>query len=174
MHRSILLSAAAVALMAGSISAQACGIRPDLKMTVVKLPKMNLSAAEAAPAGYGSIVGVWNNSVIIGGNVVLKSIAEWHGDGTQFDNVDLPPQTGNICHGVWTNNGPRRVIEHHIGWTFDTSGNPTGSFTLVQHLKLSGDGLSYAGPFDQKFYDTNGNLVNEITGDMSATRFTGQ
>jgi hypothetical protein len=40
-------------------------------------------------------------------------------------------------------------------------------------LKLSKDGMSYTGPFDQKYYDVNGNLVNEVTGDMSAVRFTG-
>jgi hypothetical protein len=111
--------------------------------------------------------------VIVGGNTVLTSIATWHADGTEFDNVDLPPTVGNICHGVWASDNVRRVTEHHIGWTFDNSGNPSGYFTLVQRVRLSRDGLSYQGPFDQKFYDTNGNLVNELSGTMSATRFTG-
>jgi len=43
----------------------------------------------------------------------------------------------------------------------------------VQDLKLGNHGTTYSGPFDQKFYDNDGNLVNELTGDMSATRFTG-
>jgi hypothetical protein len=45
MHRSILFSAAAIALVAGSVSAQACGVRPDVKTAVVKLPRIALPAA---------------------------------------------------------------------------------------------------------------------------------
>ena len=173
MYRSIVLSAAAVALMAGSVSAQAsCGAPLNGKGAVSKFPNIRLSRMEVAPQGLDSIVGLWKNSVIVGGNVVVNSIAAWHSDGTEFDNVDFPPTTGNICQGVWENKG-RKVTEHHLGWTFDTSANPTGYFTLEQNVKLSKDGQSYSGPFDQKFYDTDGNLVNELTGEMSATRFTG-
>ncbi|HSC19751.1 MAG TPA: hypothetical protein VLC74_12650 [Rhizomicrobium sp.] len=175
MYRSILFSAAAIALMAGSVSAQAsCGASLWAKGGVLKqMPHIKMSPREAAPDGYGSIVGMWNNSVIVGGNVVVSSIATWHSDGTEFDNVDFPPITGNICQGVWESKGVGKVVEHHLGWTFDQNSNPTGYFTLEQTLKLSHDGMSYGGPFDQKFYDVNGNLVNEIAGDMSATRFTG-
>jgi len=175
MYRSILLSAAAIALVAGSISAQACAPRPGGTQPPVRnLSHIKLPAAEAAPLGYGSIVGVWNNSVVVNGQVVLKSIATWHSDGTEFDNVDLPPIVGNICAGVWESRGIGKVVEHHIGWTFDGNGNPSGYFTLVQDLKLGNHGTTYSGPFDQKFYDNDGNLVNELTGDMSAERFTGQ
>lgn len=174
MYRSILLSAAALALIAGGTSAQAsCGASLTTKGGVIHLRHVKLPASEAAPLGYGSIVGMWNNSVVVGGNVVANSISTWHGDGTEFDNIDFPPITGNICQGVWESKGVGKVVEHHLGWTFDQNSNPTGYFTLEQNLKLSRDGMSYSGPFDQKFYDVNGNLVNEIAGDMSATRFTG-
>jgi hypothetical protein len=175
MNRSILLSAAAIALMAGSVSAQAgCGAPLGGKAGVVnKVPQMKLSRAEAAPMGYGSIVGMWKNSIIVGGNVVASSISTWHSDNTEFDNIDAPPIGGNICQGVWHSDNVRRVTEHHFGWLFDANSNPAGYFTLVQKVKLSPDGLTYSGPFDQKFYDQNGNLVNEVTGEMSATRFTG-
>jgi hypothetical protein len=32
--------------------------------------------------------------------------------------------------------------------------------------------MTYAGTFDFKFYDVNGNLVKEVTGDTTATRIT--
>jgi hypothetical protein len=176
MHRSILFSTAAIALMAGSISAQAgCGAPLGGKAGVVsKFPEIRLSRAEAAPRGYGSIVGMWKNSIIVGGNVVANSITTWHSDGTQFDNIDAPPTGGNICQGVWQSDNVRRVTEHHFGWLFDANSNPAGYFTLVQSVKLSPDGMSYKGPFDQKFYDANGVLQNEVTGTMSAARFAGQ
>ena len=175
MYRSILLSAASAALMAGSVSAQAaCGYPLGSKAGVVnKPPHLNISRSEAAPQGYGSIVGMWTNSVIINGNVVATSIATWHSDGTEFDNIDAPPINGNICQGVWESKGVGKVQEHHFGWTFDQNSNPTGYFTWVQTVKLTHKGLSYSGPFDQKYYDLDGNLLTEITGEMSAERFTG-
>lgn len=68
MYRSILFSAAAIALMAGSVSAQAsCGASLWAKGGVLKqMPHIKMSPREAAPDGYGSIVGMWNNSVIVG------------------------------------------------------------------------------------------------------------
>jgi len=176
MYRSILFSAAAVALMAGSLSAQAsCGAPLASKAGVVsKMPLLKLSPSQAAPHGYGSIVGMWKNSVIVNSQVVATSIATWHSDGTEFDNVDIPPIMGNICEGVWESKGVGKVAEHHFGWTFDQNSNPSGYFTLEQTVKLSRDGLTYSGPFDQRFYDNDGNLLTEITGDMSAERFTGQ
>jgi len=176
MYRSILLSAAAIALMASNISAQAsCGAPLGGKAGVIsKMPHLKLSSSEAAPEGYGSIVGMWRNNWIIGGNVVVTSIATFHSDGTEFDNVDLPPTVGNICQGIWESKGVGKVVEHHFGWTFDQNANPTGYFTLEQTLKVSRDGMSYSGPFDQKYYDNDGNLLTEYNGEMQAERFTGQ
>jgi len=175
MYRSIILSAAAIALMTGSISAQAsCGVPLDGKAGVINKPlHLNISRSEAAPLGYGSIVGMWTNSIIVNGNVVATTIPTWHSDGTEFETVDASPIGGNICQGVWESKGVNKVEEHHFGYTFDQNGNPSGYFTWVQNVKLSHNGLKYSGPFDQKYYDNDGNLLTEITGQMSAERFTG-
>lgn len=175
MYRSILVSAAAIAWMAGSISAQAsCGAPLGGKTGVLNsLPHVKVSRAEAAPMGYGSIVGMWTNSIIVNGTTVATSIATWHSDGTEYDNIDAPPINGNVCQGVWESKGTSKVEEHHFGWTFDQNSNPSGYFTLDQSPKLSHDGMSYTGPFDQKYYDLSGNLLTEVTGEMSAVRFTG-
>lgn len=174
MYRTLLISAAAIALMAGSVSAYAsCGAQLGSRAGELnKAPHIELFAGQAAPQGKSSIVGMWTNSIIVNGNVVATSISTWHSDGTEFDNIDAPPIGGNVCQGVWQSKG-RSVEEHHFGWTFDSSSNPSGYFTLVQDVKLSRDGMSYTGPFDQKFYDVNGNLVTEVNGTMSAVRFTG-
>lgn len=175
MYRVTLLSVAAAALMAGSISAQAaCGPRPGgTRQAVPNLSHIKLPAAEAAPLGYGSIVGLWKDAWIVGGQLAFYSIAAWHSDGTEFDNVDLTPIGGNICQGVWESKGIGKVLEHHLGWWFDESGNPSGYFTIEQNLKLDHQGLNYSGPFDLKYYDNDGNLVNEVTGEMQAERLTG-
>jgi hypothetical protein len=173
MNRSILLSAAAIALMAGSVSAQAaCGPSGTKAAVIRNLPQIKLPASVNSPASYGSIVGLWHVRFIVGGTTVLHTISTWHSDGTEFDNADIPPIMGNTCEGVWESTGAATVQLHHIGWTFDSSSNPSGSFVLEETLKLGSAALKYKGTFDQKFYDTNGNLVQELSGNIAADRVT--
>ena len=47
-------------------------------------------------------------------------------------------------------------------------------FVLTEDNKLARDGNSYKGTFDQKFYDPDGNQVNEIAGDVVARRVAAQ
>ena len=172
MYRSILLSATAIALMAGSVSAQACELdligTPGLWAPQIKLPPSPPRTSER----FDSIVGVWQVSYSISGNVVLQTIDTWSSDGNEFLSADKNPTLGNVCAGVWKTVGTRGVQLHHMGWTFDTSGNPTGTLVDDESLKLDHRRLTYAGTFDFKFYDVNGNLYKEVTGDSSAARVT--
>jgi hypothetical protein len=52
------------------------------------------------------------------------------------------------------------------------SGNSLGSFPLDETNTVSRNGLTYTGTFDLKFYDVDGNLVDELTGTQTATRIT--
>lgn len=167
MYRSLLLSAAAVALAAGTVSAQAaCGVPAGTHMAKVHLPPLKYATA---PSG-DSIVGTWTTALTVGGSVILNTIIQWHSDGTEADNADLPPTAGNTCEGSWVSTGARTVHRYHLGWTFDASSNPSGMFVLTEDNKLARDGNTYKGSFDQKFYDLDGNLVNEISGTVAAKR----
>ena len=173
MNRYILLSAAAIALMAGSLSAQACNL--DLTGALVQqMPQIKLPPIHRPSGKFNSIVGVWQASLTVNGSVILNTIDTWNGDGTEILSAQKDPIEGNICQGVWKNAGGRSVQLNHMGWTFDTSGNPTG--TLVDNTTVTPDkkNMTYSGTFDFKFYDLNGNLVKEITGDTTATRLTVQ
>lgn len=167
MYRSILLSAAAFALAAGTVSAEAaCGVPAGVQVPSIKLPPLKFATR---PSGE-SIVGTWQTSLIVGGNVILNTLIQWHDDGTEADNADLPPTMGNTCEGSWVRTGRRTVHRYHLGWTFDANSNPSGMFVLTEDNKVARDGNSYKGTFDQKFYDVDGNLVNEISGDVAAKR----
>ena len=171
MSRSILLSAAAIALMAGSLSAQACVLdvigNPPQWTPQVKLPPT------VRPSGrFNSIVGVWQASLTVSGTLLLNTIDTWNSDGTEFLSADKNPIEGHVCQGVWKNIGGRSVQLHHMGWTFDTSGNPTGTLVDDTSVTVDKQGMTYSGTFDFKFYDVNGNLVKEIQGDTTATRVT--
>ncbi|HEY4114215.1 MAG TPA: hypothetical protein VGM17_09165 [Rhizomicrobium sp.] len=172
MYRSILLSAAALILVAGTVSAEACGVPAHGQVTQMKLPPLKFAKAPSAQ----SIVGTWVTTLIVGGNPIFNTLIQWHDDGTEADNADIPPTGGNTCEGSWVSTGRRTVHRYHLGWTFDPSNGsaPSGMFVLTEDNKLARDGNSYNGTFDQKFYDTNGSLVNEISGDVTAQRVAAQ
>lgn len=173
MYRSILLSAAAIALMAGTISAQACDItaadfQPGAQ---IRLPHFSPPKSQRS---YGSIVGVWQVSYSVNGQVALNTIDTWSGDGNEFLSADKNPILGNVCAGVWQSKGMRGAQLHHLGWTFDGTGTPTGTLVDDESVTLNRRGTGYTGDFDFKFYDTDGNLVKEVTGTSSAARVTTQ
>jgi len=171
MYRSILLSAAAFVLVAGTVSAEAaCGPPTGAQTAVIKLPALR---TPTRPSG-DSIVGTWQTALTVNGQVVLHTLIQWHSDGTENDNADRSPIMGNSCVGSWVSTGARTVHRYHLGWTFDANSNPSGMFVLTEDDKLARDGNSYKGAFDQKFYDVNGNLVNEINGTVAATRVTAE
>lgn len=171
MSRSILLSAAAIALMAGSLSAQACNLdviaNPGQWAPQVKLPPTLRTSGK-----FNSVVGVWQASLTVSGTAFLSVIETWNSDGNEFLSSDKNPIEGNLCQGVWKTVGHRGVQLHHMGWTFDTSGNPTGTLVDDTSVTLDRKFMTYSGTFDFKFYDVNGNLTKEVTGDIAATRLT--
>jgi hypothetical protein len=169
MYRSILFSTAALALVAGTISAHAaCGVPRGAQFTQIKLPPLK-APSRPSPA---TIVGTWQTALSINDEVILRTLIQWHDDGTESDNADLPPTLGNTCEGSWVSTGPRKVHRYHLGWTFDANSNPSGMFVLTEDNKVAKNGNTYSGTFDQKFYDNDGNLVNEIEGTVAATRVT--
>ena len=117
-----------------------------------------------------SIVGLWHVKYTSGGQPFFESFDQWHSDGTELENPNLPPATGPLCVGVWKQTGPRTVRLHHVGWNFDFNGNSTGTFTLDESNTVAPNGKTYEGTFDYKIYDVNGNLIEEVTGTQTATR----
>ena len=161
---------AAAALMASAMTANAsCGSSGNTAHAApdVKLPQILLQKSTSPNAG--SITGMWHVSYLVGGNPAFQSFQQWHSDGTEFEFADIPTIPGDICMGVWSRKG-RKYELYHTAWTFDSSGNPNGTMVLTHSDKISRDGNSFAGVFDLKFFDVDGNLVNELAGDTAADR----
>ena len=123
----------------------------------------------AQPAGNNSIVGLWHVTYTTGGQLFYEAFDTWHSDGTEVESANFDPTEGNICMGVWKLVGST-VHLYHVGWLFDVAGNSAGWFSLTERDSVAGNGNSYRGTFDYKAYDPNGNLLQEITGDLTATR----
>lgn len=126
--------------------------------------------ATAHNTAFGSIAGLWHATYTTSDNQLLQeSFDMWHIDGTELETANVNPITGNFCMGVWKQVGSQIQL-HHVGWGFDNVGNLVGPFTMDQTDVLGNRGNSYSGTFDFKLYDTSGNLLQEITGTISATR----
>jgi hypothetical protein len=188
--RSTPLALAAVSVLFAATSARAgCGDPAGWKPGfTARLPFLAGSTAEpisaddaqstqpaaAADPEYDSIVGLWHVKYTSDGVPFYESFDEWHSDGTEFENADLPAVTGNVCVGTWKQIGTRSVRLYHIGWNYDSNGNPNGTFTLLETNTLGHNGETYAGTFDYKVYDVSGNEVvgQEVKGTQAATRIT--
>lgn len=168
---------AAIGLATSGMSAQAaCGSFSKADLFAgqhVKLPPAPPHDISTKVLGSPSIVGMWHVEYLVSGNLAFQSFQQWHSDNTEFEFADIPTIPGDICMGVFSNDG-RTYNLYHTAWTFDNSGNPNGTMVLTHLDKLSRNGNRFAGTFDLKFYDVNGNLINEVTGNTQADRVTGQ
>ena len=133
------------------------------------VPSFSVAAAGSARSET-TIVGLWHATYTTSDNQLFQeSFDTWHKDGTELETANVNPIWGNVCIGVWSQVGSE-IHLHHVGWAFDTLGNLVGPFTLDDVLTLGNRGNSYSGRFDFKQYDAGGNLLQEVTGTISATR----
>jgi hypothetical protein len=109
----------------------------------------------------------------------VESFKTWHADGTEFENAFLPTTGGNICFGVWKDEGHGTVKLHHIGLMFSPDGSAiTYIFTVDERDTVSHDGKSYSGVFDFKLWPPSFSAVDtgmplqEIKGTTAGTRIT--
>jgi hypothetical protein len=163
--RRMFVAIAAMALMfsAGTLSAT-CGTRSGATTSPNLLALANLGTQNS---GNSSIVGLWHVTYTAEGQLFYEAFDMWHSDGTEVESANLSPIEGNFCMGVWKYAGSS-IHLNHVGWGFDNNGNPVGMFTITERNTIAGD--SYKGTFDYKAYDLNGNLVQEVTGTLAATR----
>lgn len=135
------------------------------------LPNGLITKLAASPrAASGSIAGLWHVTYTTSDNQLFQeSFDMWHSDGTELETANVNPIPGNFCLGVWKQAGSE-IHLHHVGWGFDNLGNLVGPFTVDSVVVLGDRGNSYSGSFDFKLYDTSGNLLQEVTGTISATR----
>jgi hypothetical protein len=169
------------ALLVGAGTAHAaCGLAGTGATGPIALPVIAHSAIGQdtfqEPDLSSSIVGLWHVVYTAGGSTFNETLDQWHSDGTEFENAWLPPDSGNICFGVWKETGPRSVRLHHIGWLFTPGSTPptaSGTFTLDEVNTVSYDGKTYSGTFTFKTYDITGAPTGVVvTGTIAATRIT--
>jgi hypothetical protein len=133
------------------LSAHAANCSDPIVGSQQRIPVI-LNHAHFAP--HEGIVGTWLVTYPNG-----QAYIQWHSDGTEWENINMPTITGNICMGSWESKGPWTYSRNHFGWLFDTSGNNVGYFNETETDTLAKDGNSYSGTNVTIFYDTSGNVI---------------
>ena len=176
----LALLSISVLLFSVTAANAACGLTGAGSKSPIRLPMLaqagNDQQEDFDRDPGGSIVGLWHVVYTANGSTFNETLDQWHSDGTEFENAWLPPDTGNICFGVWKEVATRTVRLHHIGWLFTPGSNPptaSGSFTLDETNVVSRDGKTYTGTFTFKTYDSTGAPTDiEVKGTIAATRIT--
>ncbi|HEY1614595.1 MAG TPA: hypothetical protein VGF97_12975 [Rhizomicrobium sp.] len=173
MKSSGTLIAAASLLALGGMSAQASCVGPDQKPgAVIPLPQkllqsLTLKQPQGSDAGR-NVVGTWLATYTVEGNPFGQAYIQWHSDGTEWENINLPLMGGNICMGSWKMLDSKHVYRDHWGWLY-TDGVISGYFNETETDKVTHGG-TYTGTNEQKIYDLNGNLQADVTGTSSAVK----
>ena len=100
------------------------------------------------------------------GNAFGQAYIQWHNDGTEWENINLPLSGGNICVGSWKPVDSKHVSRNHYGWLY-TNGELSGYFNETETNKVTRNG-TYSGTNEQIGYDLNGNQIFDVMGTSSA------
>lgn len=132
-----------------------------------------------------SIVGLWKTQLLSQGNTMHNppipdgalidfGYTQWHSDGTEILNSGgHSPASENFCLGVWGQTGYLTYELNHFPISYNaTSGALTNYINLHEQDTLSPSGDSYTGTFTLDVYDTMGNHVDHLAGNVAATRLT--
>lgn len=169
-------------LISGAILALAASVAPHAM--ACSLPGMNLlkpivtfppslegpRQPAAIPGTPVSIVGLWHVKFYSEGYLADDALDAWYADGNEVLNDFTNPIEGNVCLGVWTQTDTGKYKLKHPSWTFDGSGNLTGTASIYEAVTLSSDGNSYSGSYTIALSDLSGNPVGTYTGTIDATR----
>lgn len=145
-------------------------IVPQVAGPLSSLAGKTLSSASTMPAAANaSIVGLWFIQFSSGGYIVDQAFDVWHSDGTEILNDYTNPIEDNVCLGVWTQTGQTYKLKHP-SWTFDTSGNLTGTAIIGEKVTVDAESNTFSGTYTIDLFDTSGNPVGQYNGTVKATR----
>ena len=168
--RRIGLALAAATAMLGTTAAHAgCGDPRTMRSAPPRAAIHVLKAANAFRPGPAAqtIVGTWLiTHYAADGSLDGQAYAQWHSDGTEWENIDFPIEGGVLCMGSWKAIDTDHVARNHFGWLY-ASGALTGHFNMTETVTVKHDG-TYTGVKHTKVYDLDGNLLVEFDGSTSA------
>jgi hypothetical protein len=108
-------------------------------------------------------------------DLAYQGFQQWQQGGTEVmvDN-GVAPAFGNVCVGVWRQEGVRTFRLRHVTFNWDENSRPSGTFVLVMTVRLDRSGHSYTGTYSADSFDLSGNVIPELhlEGRLRAARIT--
>jgi len=167
----LAVAVAATALGGFSAHASCADARTLLFGSPHQRPQITMPPPAGRSTGHSgdariNVVGTWLVTYTVEGNPFGQAYIQWHSDGTEWENINLPISGGNICMGSWKRVDVNNVSRNHWGWLY-TDGNLSGYFNETETDTVTRNG-TYSGTNEQKGYDLSGNLLFDVTGTSSA------
>ena len=141
----------------------------------------------SATSGNGAspFVGMWSFQIVSQGNTTHNpsipdgtqldfGYTQFHSDGTEILNSGgRSPAQQNFCLGVWEKTGHSTYQVNHMALNYDAStGMLLGKILLVETLTVSPGGTALSGTIAETVFDTKGNKIDHVTGQIAARRVT--
>jgi hypothetical protein len=164
------LGASALASCGDSLSAMARGAAAIADHS---RPTQQDSGISGKNAGSSSVVGLWHVRFEVKGQTIQEAYQLWNAGGTEVHNPNVDPRTGNVCLGVWMQEGKSRTYDlNHRVWNYDDSGDFLGTIRLHEKVTLGSNGDSHRGSFSLDFYDPSGKFLMKVPGNVVAQRIS--
>ena len=112
------------------------------------------------------------NAGIPDGTVLDAGFTQWHSDGTEILNSSRAPATGTFCLGVWEKTGPSKYKLNHFALSWNPDETLLGPANIREQITVSRDHNSYVGTFTIDQYNTGGNKLVHLAGQVKAKRIT--
>jgi hypothetical protein len=127
-----------------------------------------------------SIVGLWQFTFtskdtpgIPDGTVIDAGYATWHADGTEIMNSGRPPITSSFCMGTWKQVGRSTFRLNHVALSWDQTGmNFVGPANIKEQVIVDRRGNRYEGTFTIDQFDSSGNTLAHLAGQVTGRRIT--
>lgn len=181
----VVLAVATVALALAPMAAAECGsLNAGTNPGALLKPQAwngsdDLRASLMLVSDNDPVVGFWKVKLtakdtpgIPDGTVLDDGFQQWHSDGTEIMNSSRVPATGNFCMGVWKKTAPSKYRLNHFGLSWDLSNTYVGPANIRSNIVLSNDGNKFTGTFTIDQYDTNGNVLAHLQGQIVGKRVT--
>lgn len=181
----VVLAVATVALALAPMAAAECGsLNAGPNPGALLKPQAwngsdDLRASLMLVSDNDPVVGFWKVKLtakdtpgIPDGTVLDDGFQQWHSDGTEIMNSSRVPATGNFCMGVWKKTAPSKYRLNHFGLSWDLSNTYVGPANIRSNIVLSNDGNKFTGTFTIDQYDTNGNVLAHLQGQIVGKRVT--
>lgn len=158
---------------------------PQNPQELVTSASLAREPSNAAGATSASIIGMWSFQFLSKGNTTHNpsipdgtqigfGYTQFHSDETEILNSGgRSPAQENFCLGVWQKTGHSTYQLNHFALNYDAAtGVLTGKIILVETVTVSPGGTALSGTFVQTVFDTRGNKIDQVTGQVTAQRIT--